>query len=271
MRSASVGERQYIIRSMYVRLAGGALLLLTMTLATACRNPFGREYEYEEQLYLGIDGSGSIVIDSSIPALVSLHGLALDPSPRSRFDPLVVRQLFERAGCDVVRVGSPWYRQTRRFVQVRLGVKNVRELQRCGPLAWSTYRFEPEGTVLHYLQIVGPSAGGNAGSVNWTGGELVAFKLHLPSKVTYHNVRRLEDDSPGEIERGNILTWEQRLTDRQAGTPVNIEVRMEPQSILYRTLWLFVGSFLAAVVTLMIVIAWIVRHGRRRFARHAGA
>jgi hypothetical protein len=255
---------------MYVRLVGGALLFLTMALAAACRNPFGREYEYEEQLYLGVDGSASIVIDSSVPALVSLRGLALDPSPRSRFDPLVVRQLFERAGCKVASVGSPWYRQTRRFVQVRLSVDNIRELQQCGPLAWSAYRFETEGSELHYLQRVGNSAGGNAGSVNWTGGELVAFKLHLPSKVTYHNVRRLEDNSTGEIERGNILTWEQRLTDRQAGAPLNIEIRMEPQSILYRTLWLFVGSFLAAVVTLVLAVAWIVRHGRRRAMQQAG-
>ena len=84
---------------------------------------------------------------------------------------------------------------------------------------------------------------GDPGPVNWDGSELVAFKLHLPSKITFHNVRRLADNSPGEFERGNILTWEQRLADRRAGTPIDIQVHMERESILYRTLWLFGGSF----------------------------
>src|SRR4030095_5830151 len=95
--------------------------------------------------------------------------------------------------------------------------------------------------------------------------ELVAFKLHVPSKVIFHNVRRLEDNSPGEIERGNILTWEQRLTDRRAGAPIDIQVQMEEQSILYRTLWMFVGSFAAAVLVLGLLIVWTVRKGRKRY------
>jgi hypothetical protein len=249
---------------MRVRLAGGVMFLLAAVLITACRNPFGREYEYEEQVYLDIDGSAAIVVDSSIPALVALRGLPVEPSARSRFDPIELRQVYERAGCQVTRIGSPWYRKDRRFIEVRLAVGNVAQLQRCAPLAWSTYRFERAGELIEYQQRVGAAAGGNPGAVNWTGDELVAFKLHVPSKVIFHNVRRLEDNSPGEIERGNILTWEQRLADRRAGAPIDIQVQMEPQSILYRTLWLFAGSFLAAVVALAAIVAWTVRNGRKR-------
>ncbi len=77
-------------------------------------------------------------------------------------------------------------------------------------------------------------------------------------------MRRLEDNSTGEPSRGNILTWEQRLSDRRAGAPVDIQLRMEQQSILYRTLWLFGGSFLAAVIVLAALIWWTVRKGKVR-------
>ena len=72
--------------------------------------------------------------------------------------------------------------------------------------------------------------------MNWDGKELVGFKLHAPSRIFFHNVRRLEDGSPGDADRGNILTWEQTLADRRAGQPLRMEVRMGPESILFRTL-----------------------------------
>ena len=98
----------------------------------------------------------------------------------------------------------------------------MRRLAACGPLAWSTYTFEQRRhACIHYRQVVGAPAGGDPGAVNWTGSELVAFKLHLPSRIIYHNVKRLEDGSNGEPDRGNILTWEQWLRDRRAGAPVD--------------------------------------------------
>ena len=102
--------------------------------------------------------------------------------------------------------------------------------------------------------------------MSWTGREIVAFRIHAPSKVLFHNVRRLADNSTGQVERGNILTWEQRLADRQAGQPLDMQVTMTPQSILYRTLWLFAGSFLAAVVVLAALVWWTIRRGRARMA-----
>ena len=47
----------------------------------------------------------------------------------------------------------------------------------------------------------------------------------------------------GNLQRGNILVWEQSLPIACAAT-AELEVRMEPQSILYRTLMLF-ASMLA--------------------------
>jgi hypothetical protein len=82
--------------------------------------------------------------------------------------------------------------------------------------------------------------------------------------VTYHNVRRLEDGTEGTLERGNILTWEQRLSDRLAGVPMSMEVRTESESILYRTVSLFAGAFAAAVIVLILLIWFTIRRGRAR-------
>jgi hypothetical protein len=241
------------------RIAAAIALLIA---AAGCRNPFGRQYEYEEQLYLGVDGTATMVIDTSIPALVALRGVPVDP--KSPVDREQVRRLYSVAGCANVRVGQPWFRQGRRFVQVSVSASHVHQLKACTPLAWSTYAFEQEGTVIHYHQVVGNSAAGNPGAVNWDGSELVAFKLHLPSRIIFHNVKRLEDGANGSADRGNILTWEQRLVDRRANTPVDMEVRMDSQSILYRTLWLFAGAFVAAMCVLGLIIWITMRRAKGR-------
>lgn len=245
----------------WLRAVAGGLALFVVA---GCSNPLGRKYEYEEQIYLGADGTASVVVDTSIPALVALRRLPLDPAISARVDREQIRKLFATAGCEDVRVGQSWVRSGRHFVQVRLQTKDVTKLSSCGPLAWSSYVFTREGDQVRYQQTVGARPDGPIPATNWKGTELVAFRLHLPSRVRFHNVKRLEDGSNGEAEHGNILTWEQRLTDRLAGQPVSIDVRMDAQSILYRTLWLFGAAFLAAVVLLIGLIWMTVRRAKRR-------
>jgi hypothetical protein len=75
-----------------------------------------------------------------------------------------------------------------------------------------------------------------------------------------------------EIQRGNILEWEQPLVDRLKGVPVDVEVNMEPESILYTTLLLFGATIVLAAATFGLVIWRVARHGRDDVApvnRHA--
>jgi len=229
-----------------------------------CVNPLARQYEYDEQTYLNVDGSATVVIAASVAALVALRGLPLDSSPDARLDADGVRQVFLDAGCRVERVSRPWRRSGRRFVQVTIDVPAISEATTCGPLAWSEYSFEQIDERLFYRQTVGVPTGAVPATVKWTGGELVGFKLHLPSRVLDHNVRRLADNAPGELERGNILTWEQRLSDRLAGVPVDIKVETDAESILHRTIYLFAGAFAAAVLLLTTAIWLVIRRGRIR-------
>jgi hypothetical protein len=245
-----------------VRLAA---LLAALALAGGCGGPLGRQYEYEEQIYLRVDGSATVIVNSSIAALVALRGADLDPSLAHRIDRTDVRRVYETAGCEVASVGQPWRRQGRRFVQVRLTIGDVRKLGGCRMLSWSTYSLETlDGDRLEYRQTLGPVEHRDPGPVKWTGKEVVGFKLHAPSRVEFHNVKLLENGENGEVERGNILTWEQYLPDRRAGKPIEMRVQMSNRSILYQTLLLFVGALVAAVATLGLAIWFTVRRGRKR-------
>jgi hypothetical protein len=230
-------------------------LILAGAIAAGCsgRAAFKREYEYEEELYLSLDGSATLNVNASVASLVALRGADLDPDPRARIDRERVRAMFEgdgaRASVSLAR------RDSRRFVHVSVRVDDLRQLPRLAPFAWSSYRFDRRGQHVEFRQTVGPPER-PARQLQWTGDEIVAFRMHLPSEVVSHN-------SPsGRIERGNILEWEQPLSDRLAGRTLNIAVDLEPKSILYTTLILFGASILAAAAALALVIWWIARRGR---------
>ena len=229
---------------------------------------FGKVYEYEEDLYLSLDGSADLIVNASIPALVSLRGLDLKPDPSTLLDRQKIREFYESPLTDVTRVSRPWRRDGRRFVQIRLSIHDVRRLPDVAPFSWSQYELTREGDEYIFRQVVGPSAHrpGTLKNYGWQGSEVVAFRLHLPSRIRDHNARDLEEDVPLEVQRGNILSWEQYLTDRLDGVPVALPVRMDAESILYRTLWLFAGTFGAAVLLLATIIALMVRKGRRQAA-----
>jgi hypothetical protein len=233
-----------------------ALMIACTVAAAACGNGglFRQQYEYEEEIYLQLDGSATAYVNASVPALVALRGASLNLDPRGRVDREKVRALFSAPG---ITVATPTFsrRDGRRFVHVHVDVDNVRQLQRVAPFAWSTYRFEREGDILAYRQVVGKAAGKSVGNVGWTGDERVRFKMHLPSEIPYNN-------SPKPTQRGNILEWEQPLTDRLASVPLEIEANLEPESILYTTLLLFAGTIVAAALTFAVVIWWVVRKGR---------
>jgi hypothetical protein len=211
-------------------------------------------YEYDELVDLSLDGSALIDVDASIPALVALRGATLDVGPEARLDRQAIGRAFQSPGVTIVEM-SPYRRHGRRFVHVRVAVDDIRRAAALSPLSWSHYSFDRAGSEFRYVQDVGVALGRPVIDVGWTGEELVAFRLHLPSRINFHN-------SPENVERGNTLVWEQSLSDRLAGAPLHMEARMDTRSILYRTLWLFAGTFIAAIAALGAVVWWVGRKGR---------
>lgn len=238
-------------------LAAISAALLAVLAISACGGTgLVKYYEYDEDIYLSTDGSATIYLNASIPALVSLRGLDLDARPAANVDRAQVRRMFTTEAARVTRV-SRWRRFGRQFVQVRMAVDDITKLGSAAPFSWATYTVERRDDFLVYRQQLGAAAGKPVGDVGWNGSELIAVRVHLPSRIRYHNA------GAGNLKRGNILVWEQPLADRQAGKPLDIEAHIEQTSILYSTLMLFAVSGLLALLVLASLIWWVVRKGKR--------
>jgi hypothetical protein len=238
----------------------GALVAFALTCATvACGSTFGgtnlfRQYEYEEDVYLSLDGSATVYVNGSLAALNALRGTSFDASPTARFDREAIRAFYSTPNTHVAQV-SQSRRSGRRFAHVRLDVDDIRRLGSAPPFAWSTYNFERDGGQFVFRQELDGAAGKEIGTPGWTGREMVAFRLHLPSIIDYHNTNRA-------IGRGNILVWEQSFADRRRGVPMTLEARMRTQSILYSTLWLFGATFVVVATLFVGIIWWVLQRGR---------
>ena len=247
------------------RAAALALVVLAATFAAGCASSgLFRQYEYEEDIYLSLDGTATVYVNSSVPALDALRGATLDTSPTARLDREAVRKFYTTPVTHVAQI-SQSRRNGRRFVHVRLDVDDVRRLGATAPFQWSRYEFRRQDDLYVYQQSIGASANKSVGNVGWKGDEVVAFRLHLPSKIAYHNA------GVENFKRGNILVWEQSLRDRLRGEPLVLDARMQTQSILYRTLLLFGATFVAVAIAFAAVIARVLRGGRKRAGRAGGA
>ena len=228
-----------------------ALVLLSVLLSLACANVIARKYEYEEEIFLALDGSATVYVNASVPALVALRGFKLPLDPNARLDRLVVRDLYNTPVTTVESVTTS-RREGRRYVHVRLDVPDIRKLGEAPPFAWSTYRYLEGDDTFEFAQQINEAAGTAVGDVGWEGDELVAVRVHLPSVITEHNA------PSRRVDRGNIVAWEQLLAERIKGVPLTIEARMEKDSILFRTLALF-GAMAVLVAITFVGVIWFVR------------
>jgi hypothetical protein len=242
---------------MRIRTAAAAAVLALVVTATACGRGGGlfRQYEYEEEIYLSLDGTATVYVNASIPALNALRGTSFDTAPNAPPDRAGIRNFFSTAMTHVDQVNFT-RRNNRRFAHVKMDVPDLRRLSEAPPFSWSHYQFERDGNQYVYRQQVGAAAAKDIGNVGWTGRETVGFRLHLPSKIDFQN-------TVGPPERGNILVWQQPLVDRLHGQPLDMEARMETQSILYRTLWLFGWTFVAVAILFVVVIWWVLKKAPR--------
>jgi hypothetical protein len=242
---------------MHVRVSRAVLVLAAVVcglISSAC-GALAQKYEYEEEIYLRLDGSATVNVNASVASLVALRGVDLPLDPKARLDRQRVRALYVVAGAPPPRLTLS-RRHGRRFVHISLDVPDVRQMQRQPMFAWSKYEFTRDSDSVVYRQHIGESAGKSLDAGTWTGVEMVVFKMHIPSEIPYHNA------PSKKTERGNILRWEQPLAARLKGEPLDVEVRMEPESILYSTLLLFGFTIVAAAATFGVVIWWVMRRGR---------
>ncbi len=232
-----------------------AILLPAVAAAGCGGGGIFQEYEYEEELYLSVDGSATLHVNSSIDALNTLRGTSFDAGPNAIFPRTELREYFNTPATRITRLSGS-RRHNRRYAHVRMDVDDVRALGEDAPFGWSDYRFGAEGDLLAYRQSVGAAARrAPAAGAAWAGGEVVAFRIHVPSRIEFHNA------GEEHLRRGNILVWEQPLSARLRGEPIEIDIRMQSRPILNQTLWLFAVSGLAVAILFGAVIMWLLLKG----------
>jgi hypothetical protein len=246
------GRRSDACRRVLAALAAASFLLVS-----GCRTVLPRQYEYDEQFEISLDGTATAYVNASVPALVALRGIELDTSPAARLDRAALRRFFSGNGVRVTRISAS-RRSGRRFVHLRLDVDDVRKLNESRAFSWAAVNFSRQGDRYVYTQRIGPPADRDVGNVGWDGTEIVAFRLHLPARIRFHNA------PSHRVERGNILEWEQSLADRMKGVPIRMEARMDQESILYTTVTLFAAMGGLVAITFAVIIWMVVRRGRRQ-------
>jgi hypothetical protein len=245
-----------------MRISRAAMTALVVVLAWAassvgCGNGgVFRQYEYEEDVYLSLDGSATVYVNASVPALDALRGASFDSDPRARIDRDAVRRFYTTPVTRVAAVNDS-RRSGRRFLHVRLDVDDIRRLGEAAPFSWSAYDLHRDENRYVYRQSVGAAAGQAPGQAGWSGGETVAFRLHLPSRIEYHNA------GANNLKRGNILVWEQSLADRLRGSPLVLDAQMRTESILYSALTLFGITCVAVALMFAVVIVAVRRSGSK--------
>src|SRR6266705_1514697 len=73
------------------------LVCAAALVSTACSSGGGglfRQYEYEEEMYLSLDGTATVYVNTSLAALDALRGASFDTSPAAPIDREKLREMY---------------------------------------------------------------------------------------------------------------------------------------------------------------------------------
>ncbi len=227
-----------------MRLALG--LLVTLSACTA--------YEYEEEVFLEIDGSGRFRVSGSREALGTLL-------PLSRVSVETVRDHFDEPQVELDSVRET-ERDGRSFIHVQARFSDWNRLCEHPAFSWRNCRLVIGPDVLEIESTVrGPQW---PGRVATDPDAPIAFRFHFPSTVAFHN-------SPNEIERGNIVRWQRSMGEHFAREPLVIQARFEKRSVLETTAMVLIAAVSLVAVAITGAIVLMVRKGRRQLESDAAS
>jgi hypothetical protein len=225
------------------------LVAIALTLA-ACTS-----YEYEEEVFLEVDGSGRLRVSGSTEILAALHDAADGgvSAMRSRFD-------GSGLAIDSVRETE---RQGRKFVHVQGTFSSWNEL-----CAHPAYRHrecrleqDADGELELHLNLPSP---GRSIPEGIPPDAVVALRFHFPSTVRFHN-------SSSGIERGNIIGWERPVIEHFESTALAVVARFERRSVLATTAAVLGAAVAVVLLSVASMLIWMVRKGRRQLAEEMEA
>jgi hypothetical protein len=231
-----------------------AAVVLVAAALRACAS-----YEYEHEIWLNVDGSGTVNVTGRPALWTAFKSLPLDAEGDPDATKRAARELFERSGLQVNRV-TLTTRRGQRYLFVSAEFRDVNRISytpafpdlRVG-LRREAGRLQLDGSWQRPLEAL-------AGGEQDRDGQM-AVRFHLSSKVYRH--RR----AAFGVERGNILGWLQDSSAALDGGRLEFGAEMDERSILSSTVLLFVGAVLLAVMLLAFGLWAVVRRGKKDLAR----
>ena len=209
-------------------------------------------YEYEHELWVRVDGSGTVNVTGRPELWTAFKGIAV-PGDEDGARAAVL-QLFEGSGLRVRRV-TITSRGGRRYLFVSADFDDVNRLG--GTAAFPDLRLalRPDGERLRLEGTWAPPPAASRGAPADDG--QMAVRFHLPSKVYEHR------NAMDGVERGNIVGWRQDVRAALAGGTLDVGALIDRRSILMSTVGLFAAAIAVALAMLGGLIFWVRRRGAR--------
>jgi hypothetical protein len=212
-------------------------------------------YEYEHEIWLNVDGSGSLRTTGRPELWTAFKGLGSPDDARATATRDAVRALYERSGLRVRRT-TLTRRRGRPYLYISADFEDVNALSATPAFPDLRIVMKREG---ERIRVEG-SWQRPAGSPDVKGVErdgLMAVRFHLPSKVYEHN------NAADGVERGNILAWRQTVAEGLNGGTLDFGALMDKRSILFSTVALFGGAILVGLGLVASGLFYFVRRGRK--------
>jgi hypothetical protein len=222
-------------------------LALTLIAAAALRGCVA--YEYEHEIWIRVDGSGTVNVTGRPELWTAFKGIALPAENDAARD--AARRLFEASGLRVRRV-TITRRDGRPYLFVSADFDDVNRL--AGTAAFPDLRLalRPDGERLRLEGTWAPPPVARAAPAD--DGQM-AVRFHLPSKVYEHR------NAMDGVERGNIVGWRQDVRTALGGGSLDVGALIDRRSILVSTIGLFAAAIVLALSILAGLILWVRRRG----------
>jgi hypothetical protein len=205
-------------------------------------------YEFEEEFWLRVDGSGSVAVTGRPELWKVFKGAHFEGDPREG-----ARRLFEESGLKVRRV-TLVSRSGRPYLFVAADFNDVNALSGSRAFKDLAISLVPKEGRLE-LQGSWSRPPGEARVAEDDG--QMAIRFHLPSKVYSHK------NAFAGVERGNIVGWRQDVSAGLKGGSLDFGASLDPRSILWSTVSLFASAITLALVILGAAVYFVARKGRK--------
>ena len=209
-------------------------------------------YEYEEEVFLEVDGSGRLRVSGSSEAI----GTVL---PLTRVNVETVRDHFDEPQVELDSVRET-KRDGRSFIHVQARFSDWNRLCKHPAFSERHCRLVIGPDVLEIESTIpGPRSPGHAPADPEAP---IVFRFHFPSTVAFHN-------SQNKIERGNIVRWQRSIGEHIAREPLVIQARFEKRSVLEASAVILIAALCLVALAVTGATVLMIRKGKQQLESDA--